>query len=163
MLNKVAFSWISIALLTASISGCNFVKSASSSDRGDKDFSFSRDAPTEYSTSKQAPFALQKRATRSDERPLEFQNPPNQSSASSSTSLSREQAGQAGPHSSGMGLRTDAGPQDEKNSGNLKYGTEPGQISTVPGETPSGVHGTVNAFGTGGKPIRLEDPEPSKK
>jgi hypothetical protein len=46
---------------------------------------------------------------------------------------------------------------DEQNGGELKYGTEPGQVSNVPGETANGVHGTSNGFGAGGKPIFIPE------
>ena len=71
---------------------------------------------------------------------------------------SAQQAGQAASSSSTT-VRSQT-PNDERNGGEFRYGSEPGQVSTVPGETANGVHGTVNTFGTGGKPIRIPGAKP---
>ena len=76
-----------------------------------------------------------------------------------------QSAGQAAALSStremrGLGVQATPGAQDRvapDSSSPFKYGTSPGQASNVPGVPFVSPNGTSNFYGTGGRPIYLDD------
>ena len=90
-----------------------------------------------------------------------FDRPGGTPQAESSSGSARQMPGQVpGSSAERSGFEARTTDQDPPDSNWVfKYGPAPGQYSNVPGTTPVSPNGTGNAYGTGGRPIRITPPE----